>query len=417
VSSVGESQSKIDLGGNGVVGYISSRRNPLSGKESCMIRTLMELAQLVGGTVLYPSGQDSSEARVNSDSHRAIDTIQIRGSSTIRNAQDGDITFATNETIWKACQASAASAAVISGFQPGGDVVLPCILVPDAERAFAEITKQFRPQPPRHAMGISPKAVVSPLAKIGNGVSVYPNAYVGDHVTIGDNTTIMPGVCIMENCQIGNEVTIFPNAVLYENTIVGDRVILHAGVVLGAFGFGYRTEGGRHKLSSQLGNVIVEDDVEIGANSTIDRGTFDATRIGAGTKIDDQVMIGHNCEIGKNNLLCSQVGIAGSSTTGDNVTMAGQVGIGDHIDIGNQVIIGAKAGVMNDIKHEQHYLGIPATPIREQMLIMASIQKLPELRKQLSRLVKQVNEMAATEEAQAIEPPAVHIDSRRSDAA
>jgi UDP-3-O-[3-hydroxymyristoyl] glucosamine N-acyltransferase len=200
----------------------------------------------------------------------------------------------------------------------------------------------------------------------------------------------MPNVVIMEHCRIGDDVTLFPNVTLYENTIVGDRCLLHAGVVLGAYGFGYKTQGGRHHLSAQLGNVEIGDDVEIGANTTVDRGTFDATRVGTGTKIDDQVMIGHNCQIGEHNLLCSQVGIAGSCRTGNYVVMAGQVGIGDHIEIGDQVILGAKAGVMHSIDSQQHYLGIPATPIREQMQILASIQKLPEMRKQMARIQRQL---------------------------
>ncbi len=356
-----------------------------------MNRTLSELAQLVRGTIVLPHVVDGSSERIDPNN------ILIDGTATIRNAQHGQLTFAKGELAWKFCRTTKASAVVVS--EIARSERLPCIVVADPEAAFAELTKLFRPAVQRSSVGISPRANVSPLARIGDNVSIYPNAYVGDHVVIGNNTTIMPGVCIMERCQIGDNVTLFPNVTLYENTIVGDRCIVHAGVVLGAYGFGYRTENGRHQLSSQLGNVEIGEEVEIGANTTIDRGTYDSTRIGSGTKIDNQVMIGHNCHIGKHNLLCSQVGIAGSCTTGDYVIMAGQVGIGDHIDIGEHVILGAKAGVMHSIEPKQHYLGIPATPIREQMQIMASTQKLPELRKQIGRLTKVVEEMTHNEVA------------------
>ncbi|MEZ6094407.1 MAG: UDP-3-O-(3-hydroxymyristoyl)glucosamine N-acyltransferase [Pirellulaceae bacterium] len=353
-----------------------------------MTFTLNELSSLVNGSIRLP---ESNQTASNQD-----DSIQIHGAATFRNACAGDITFATNENNWKRSIESRASAIVVSGFEPS-DVPVPVIMVNDAEAAFGVITAQFRKAVNRHFQGISARATISPSANIADNVTIYPNAFVGDHVRIRSGTVIMPGVTLLENCEIGSGVTIYPNATLYENTVVGDRCIIHAGVVLGAFGFGYKTENGSHTLSAQLGNVVLGDDVEIGANTTIDRGTFDSTTIGSGTKIDDQVMIGHNCQIGRHNLLCSQVGIAGSCNTGDYVIMAGQVGIGDHIDIGDQVILGAKAGIMHSIESKQHYLGIPATPIREQMLIMASTQKLPEMRKQLARMKKQLDALDANE--------------------
>ena len=187
---------------------------------------------------------------------------------------------------------------------------------------------------------------------------------------------------------------IYPNVVLYENTVIGNRAIIHAGAVLGAYGFGYEQVDGRHKLSAQLGYVEIGDDVEIGAGTTIDRGTYGPTTIGEGTKIDNQVMIGHNCRIGRHNLLCSQVGIAGSVTTGDYVVMAGQVGLRDHIDIGNRAVLGAKCGVMNNVPADSVYFGYPATADREQLVKQAALSKLPEMRKQFKALQKQVAELA-----------------------
>ena len=162
-------------------------------------------------------------------------------------------------------------------------------------------------------------------------VDVHPLATIGDDVTIGAGSTIHSGVHIMAGSQIGEDVTIFPNAVLYENTVVGPRCLIHAGAVLGAYGFGYEQVEGRHRLTAQLGNVVLGADVEVGAGTTIDRGTYGPTVIGEGTKIDNLVMVAHNCHIGRHNMLCSQVGIAGSTTTGDYVVMAGQVGVRDHV--------------------------------------------------------------------------------------
>jgi UDP-3-O-[3-hydroxymyristoyl] glucosamine N-acyltransferase len=187
-------------------------------------------------------------------------------------------------------------------------------------------------------------------------------------------------------CQIGDDVVLYPNVVLYDGTVLGNRVIIHGNAVLGADGFGYRLQNGRHVKVPQLGHVEIGDDVEIGACTTIDRGTFQATRIGAGTKIDNLVQVAHNCQIGRHNLLVSQMGIAGSSSTGDYVVAAGQVGIVDHVHIGDRVIIGGQAGVTKDVPAGQHILGSPATPERDQKRIMMSLEKLPEIRRELRRI-------------------------------
>jgi UDP-3-O-[3-hydroxymyristoyl] glucosamine N-acyltransferase len=170
-------------------------------------------------------------------------------------------------------------------------------------------------------------------------------------------------------------------------------VIIHAGAVLGAYGFGYRFEGGRHQLAAQLGNVVIESHVEIGACTTIDRGTYGATRIREGTKLDNQVMIGHNCQIGRHNLLCSHVGIAGSTTTGDYVVMAGQVGVRDHVHIGDGVQLGAQAGVRTDLPAGGKYVGSPAVPAREAKELYRQQQKLPEIRRQVRDLAKTIEEL------------------------
>jgi UDP-3-O-[3-hydroxymyristoyl] glucosamine N-acyltransferase len=184
--------------------------------------------------------------------------------------------------------------------------------------------------------------------------------------------------------------------------VVGPRCVIHAGAVLGAYGFGYGCHEGRHRLSPQLGNVVLEADVEVGAGTTIDRGTYGPTIIGEGTKIDNLVMIAHNCRIGRHNMLCAQVGIAGSTSTGDYVVMAGQAGIRDHVHIGSQVMLGAKAGVMNDVPDGARFVGIPATPEREQMVKQAALSKLPEMRRELKRLGRMVDQL--TEMSQTSQP-------------
>ncbi len=315
--------------------------------------------------------------------------IRITGAAPISDAGSGDITLVDDAKRLGRLENCRGAAVVV----PIGTSVehLPHICVANVHEAFERIVRHFRPTRERLDMGLSPEALVSPSAKIGRGVNVHPRAIIGDDVQIGDGCEIHSGTCIMAGCRLAENVVVFPNVVLYENTVIGPRSIIHAGAVIGAYGFGYETEEGRHQLSAQLGNVEIGADVEIGACSTIDRGTYGPTVIGEGTKIDNQVMIAHNCRIGRHNILCSQVGIAGSCTTGDYVVMAGQVGIADHLHIGHQATVAAQAGVMNDIPDGTTYFGSPARPHRQQMLMFAAFDKLPEIRKQVRTLQKQVD--------------------------
>jgi UDP-3-O-[3-hydroxymyristoyl] glucosamine N-acyltransferase len=248
---------------------------------------------------------------------------------------------------------------------------------------------------------VSPQAFISDSASIGHNVDVHAGVTVGRDVTIGDGSTIHAGVHLMDGCKIAENVTIFPGAVLYENTVVGARSIIHACVVLGCHGFGYKTVAGKHQLSAQLGYVEIGEDVEIGANTTIDRGTYGPTVIGDGTKIDNLVMIAHNCRLGQHNMICSQVGIAGSTTTGDYVVMAGQVGVRDHVHIGDRAVLGAMAGVVNDVPAGSHMLGAPAIPEREQKVNFAMLAKLPEMRRQLKQLTQTVDRLIRGDSAAA----------------
>lgn len=318
--------------------------------------------------------------------------LPICGAAPLGDAEPGQITLIDKPERCGHLETSRASAVVA----PPSVVFdrLPVIQVDDVHRAFAVIVARFRP--PRHAprVGISPQAVVSSTARLGWDVDVHPLATIGDDVQIGDHVTIHSGVQIMAGCRIGAGTTIFPQAVLYENTVVGPRCVIHAAAVLGAFGFGYCSANGRHQLAPQLGNVVLGADVEVGAGSTIDRGTYGPTVIGEGTKIDNQVMIAHNCRIGRHNMICAQVGIAGSTSTGDYVVMAGQAGVRDHVHIGDRAVLGAMSGVINDVPDGARLVGIPATPEREQMIQLAALGKLPEMRRQLKQLQAEVRRLA-----------------------
>jgi UDP-3-O-[3-hydroxymyristoyl] glucosamine N-acyltransferase len=278
---------------------------------------------------------------------------------------------------------------------------LTVIEVDDPISAFVTVRKHLSGDQKPRWTGVHPQAWVAPTAQLGKNVAVYPFAYVGDGAKIGDGTTLHPGAVVGDRCQLGEGCTIHPNAVLYADVALQDRVEIHAGTVLGGDGFGYRQVDGRHVKIPHTGRLEVGSDVEIGANCTIDRATFEATRIGEGTKIDNLVMIGHNNQIGRHNLLCGQVGIAGSCQTGDHVVMAGQAGIKDNTQIGDGVIVGAQAGVHRSVPRGQHVLGSPAVPVREQRRLFQMIARLPEMHRQLRELAGQVNLLMSSVNPQA----------------
>lgn len=340
-----------------------------------MRMTLSQIADLVGGE-LTGDGE-----------------MEISGTAILRDVQDGEITLADNEKQASRLAASPASAVIVPPeFAPEG---IAYITVTHVHRAFTALAKTFHPPRTQTRIGISPAAHISSTATIGSDVDIHPSASIGDDVVIGDGCTIHPGACLMAGTVLGDEVTIFPNAVLYEDTLVGSRTVIHAGASIGAYGFGYETVDGSHQRGAQLGRVEIGEDVEIGANTAIDRGTYGPTTIGDGTKIDNLVMIGHNCRLGKHNILCSQVGIAGSCETGDYVVMGGQAGIKDHLKIGNFSKVAATSSLMTDVPDHATYVGTPAMAERELWPIIASQKKLPEMRKLLKRLTRKVEELAA----------------------
>jgi UDP-3-O-[3-hydroxymyristoyl] glucosamine N-acyltransferase len=308
----------------------------------------------------------------------------IEAARPLSDAGAGDITFLEHSRHADQLQRTAASAVVVAA--EAAVTGRNLIRVADPLSAFIAIVQYLHGRPAPPCRGIDPRAFVHPTARVGPDASIHPFVSVEEGTTIGARCRLYPGVSIGRDCRLGDDVTLYANVVLYDGTVLGSRVIIHANAVLGADGFGYRLKDGRHIKVPQLGSVEIEDDVEIGAGTAIDRGTFQATRVGAGTKIDNLVQIGHNCRIGRHNLLVSQVGIAGSSSTGDYVILAGQVGVVDHVHIGDGALIGAKAGVTKDVPPGKRMLGAPATAERDQKRMMMSMERLPEIRREIRRI-------------------------------
>ncbi len=323
--------------------------------------------------------------------------LSIDSAQPISDAGPSDITFIEDEKYAKDLRTSKAAAAIVGPHfkLPPIDRPIAVIEVDDPRTAFGDVRTYLRGAEKPRWTGVDPRAAVSVTAVVGKDVAIYPFASIGDEVQIDEGCTIHPGVVVRERCKLGKGVILHPNVVLYPDVVLGDYVEIHAGTIVGGDGFGYRLVDGKHVKQEQTGWVEIGPNVEVGANCTIDRGTYGATRIAEGTKIDNLVMIGHNNQIGRHNILCGQVGMAGSCKTGDYVFMAGQAGVKDHVQIGEKVVVGAQAGVHRNIPSGQQVLGSPAVPIKEQRLIFAMIARLPDMHKQLRELAAQVAILSA----------------------
>ena len=273
----------------------------------------------------------------------------------------------------------------------------PVVFTGNPRLAFAKVLEWMQPAPTPEK-GIHPTAIIESDAYIGEGVTIREFCYVGHAARIDDGSIIYPHVYVGDGAQIGRDCVLYPNVVLGHHVQLGKRVKVHASSVIGGDGFGYVFDGEKHQKVPQVGTVIIEDDVEIGCNVCIDRATLGATRVGEGTKIDNLVQIAHNVQIGKNCILCGQVGMSGSVIVGDNVMMAGQAGLRDHVKIGKGAILGAKAGIMADVGAGEFVMGAPAVPQRDHLRMEAASRKLPEMARQLRRLEKTVEELLAKSE-------------------
>lgn len=334
---------------------------------------LREIASIIGGHII-----GSPE-------------IDITGVSSIKDAQKGHITFFVDKKSQQYAHTTNASAIIIrqAHYEEIGGLPISVIIVDNPHLAFARTLEIFYTKPPM-PLGISKEAFIGKGINFGKDVTVYPLVYIADNVTIENHVVIFSCVYIGNDVIIGEDTIIHPNVTIRENVKIGKKVIIHSGAVIGSDGFGYVHDKGENYKIPQVGGVVIEDDVEIGANVTIDRATLGNTVIGKGTKIDNLIQIAHNVKIGKNCLMAAQVGISGSTEIGDRVILAGQVGIADHKKIWDDVMVGAKSGVADDLK-QGVYSGIPAIPHKEWLRAQSIYAKLPELIKRLRALETEVN--------------------------
>jgi len=335
-------------------------------------RTVTELAAYLGGVV---QGDGSTV---------------ICGLGALETAGPDALTFLANPKYAGKVAETSAGAVLMA---PGGERYgRTAIEVANPYLCFAKLLTLFYTSP-HEPLGVLSGAHVSETATVGEGTSIYPGACVGKNVVIGNRTVIYPGAVLYENVVVGDDCTIHANAVIRERCRIGDRCILQPGAVIGSDGFGYAPDGSGYFRIPQIGIVILENDVEIGANTCIDRAAIDVTRISRGTKLDNLVQIAHNCQIGEDCMIVSQVGISGSTKIGKHVTLAGQVGVAGHLTIGDNVMVGAQSGVPSSLPANAAYSGTPTMPHKEWLKSAMVVPRLPEIKKTVSAHEKHIAEL------------------------
>lgn len=338
-----------------------------------MEKSVQELAEFLHGTV----ENDNPE-------------LKITGVNGLVEAGPQDISFAVPPHV-EHCHLSKAGVMVLSNADPELDG-RPVIRVENPRAAFAALLELFR-APEEVERVISKLAFVSPEAKIGNNVAIEPFAVIEAGAEIGDGSIIYPHAYVGKRVKIGKDCILYPNVTVREDCVLGDRVILQAGAVIGGDGFGYITQNGKHSKVLQTGNVVLEDDVEIGNNTCIDRATVDSTIVRKGTKIDNLVHLGHNDVIGENCLIVAHVGISGSVTVGNNVTFAGQAGTVGHITIGDNCLFGGRTGITNDVPSNSKMAGFPAMPFKDWLRQEANLRKVGDMLKRMKKLEKEIKKL------------------------
>lgn len=347
---------------------------------------LGELAERVGGRLV---GGDPSAV--------------IRGAAPADQAGPDDVTMALSPRYWQELGDRPVGAVLV----PAGRAVAgrPCIEVADPRRAFDQILEYFAPDPWLPPPGIDPTAVVSDSAELGEGVRVGARAFVGRRVRLGRGCVVYPGAVIADDVVVGDDSVIHANAVIRERVRIGARVVIGPGSVIGSEGFGFTTEGGRHRRRPQIGTVVIEDDVEVGANVCIDRASCGATVVGRGAKIDNLVQIAHNVRIGPHAIVVGQVGVAGSARIGAGVILAGQVGVRDHVTVGDGAVVAARAMVIEDVEPGARVAGEPAMPHAQALRVWAASRRLPELLQRLQQLEARVHRLEAEFESRRTAAP------------
>lgn len=336
-------------------------------------RTVSDLAAQVNGSVI-------------GDGDTMIERV-----ASLDSAGEGDIAYVEDEKFFATANASKATCVVAP---EASDLTAPCrIEVAKPKLAFALIAEILHPYA-RKEGSIDPTAVIADSADVALTAFIGPQVSIGEHSTVGIGAQIYSGVSIGDNVSVGSDCVIHPNVVIYDNVTIGSRVILHAGVVIGADGFGYVRDDQSHHKFPQIGTVLIEDDVELGTNTCVDRAALGRTRIGKGTKLDNMVHVGHNCDIGERVLIAAQTGISGSVTIEDDCVIGGQVGFGDHIRVQSGAVIGSKAGILpGKIVRPGVWWGIPIQPLDEYKRLNAHVSRVPQMRDELKELKERVREL------------------------
>ncbi len=334
----------------------------------------------------FTAGQiaDFLEAKIEGNSEILVSTV-----SKIEEGTPGSLSFLANPKYTRYIYDTKASVVIVNqDFIPEKPLQCTLIKVPDAYSAFAKLLQLYETQKEVKS-GLAQSAVIAPDTKFGEDVYIGENVCIEKGCKIGNNTKIYPNSYLGSNVSIGDNTTLMPGVTIYDNSVIGNNVMLHAGVVVGSDGFGFapRTEEAFMKVP-QIGNVIIEDDVEIGANTTIDKATLGSTIIRKGVKLDNLIQVAHNVEIGENTVIAAQTGIAGSTKIGKNCMIGGQVGFVGHLTVGNHVKIGAQAGIHRNLKDNETVQGTPAVNYRQWYRISALLNQLPEMKKQLDSLTK-----------------------------
>lgn len=346
--------------------------------------TVAQLAKRLGAELVDPPGTGDGLGR------------QISAVGAVETACQSDVTFITSDRHLAALEKSQAGAVIVDRRLDG--VAKPQLIVKNVDAALIKALNIFAPKLKPPAEGIDPTAKIGQNVRIAKGVAIGAGVVIDDGVEIGPNSVISSGCKIGENSRIGKNCRLDSNVVVYYNCRLGNNVIIQANSTIGSVGFGYSFVDGAHRLIPHNGGVIIEDFVEIGANSCVDRAKFGNTIIGAGTKIDNLVQIAHNVVIGKCCLIAGQVGISGSCKLGDGVVLGGQVGVVDNIEIGDGTMVAGKSGVMNNVAAGQQLAGTPAIDKRETLRIIGLTKRLPKLVEQVKQLIKRIERLEAAKD-------------------